>query len=517
MLKALCAIVIFLTYINPVSAQTNKWGDQHDGTYANPVLPGDFQGIDVTRLGADYFCVVATKEQSPGMMVLTSKDLVNWKIISHAVEDITQISSKYNYDKMNGLGITSGTIRYHDNKFCIYFTDPDEGVFLATAMKATGPWKPIIQLLKAPGWSDACPLWDENGDAYLTATNLIENKTHLFKMSADGDKLLTETDKVIQQGKERGGNRIYKIKNYYYHFYNEVTPEGRMPFVARANAITGPYLENHQLMHKAVGEPNQGAMVQNEKGEWYFLIQNGTPKWDGHEVSLLPVNWLNDWPTLGTTGKDGIGTIVWAGRKPANDANAVSIQTSDDFSGKTMSPQWGWFFQPNGDKWSLTERPGYLRLYSSKPLEPGVISKTPNILMQRTLRLEQSIATVKFDIAHMTDGQIAGLSLFGKTITTLGIVQSGSSRRIYFGADGKTKEGQEIDIANVWLRSIWDANGLAQFFYSTDGMNYDPFGDPFSITNSDNDSGPKIGFYTADDSGGTGFIDVDWFHYGTGN
>lgn len=517
MLKAFYAILLLLISVNMVSAQTTKWGDQHNGTYANPILPGDFHDTDVIRVGSDYYYISATNELSPGMLIMTSKDLVNWKIVGHAVEDITQISPKYNYDKMQGAGrgIWAGAIRYHDNKFFIYFTDPDEGVFMTSAPKITGPWKPLTQLLKAAGWDDPCPFWDDNGQAYLVITNFADSyKIHLFKMSTDGDSLSMQPDNTIHQGKGSEANKLYKVKNYYYHFYSEVTPEGRMPFMERATNIGGPYLERHQLIHKADHEPNQGGLVQTEKGDWYFVTHHGKARWDGREASLLPVTWVNDWPIWGTVGKDGIGEMLWTGKKPNSDPHPDPIQTSDDFSGKTLSPQWEWYFQPNADKWSLTERPGYLRLYSSKMLQPGVITKTPGVLTQRPLRQEQNIATVKFDIAHMTDGQIAAMSLFGKTAGTLGVAQSGSSRRLYFSAAGKTQQGQEIDIANVWLRAIWDANGLTHFFFSTDGVNYDPFGEPYNITNFNNNLAAKIGIYTANDTDDAGFIDVDWFHYG---
>jgi beta-xylosidase len=518
MLKTFYAILILLISAATVSAQATKWGDQHNGTYANPILPGDFHDTDVIRVGPDYYYISATNELSPGMLIMSSKDLVNWKIVGHAVSDLTQISPKYNYDKMQGAsrGIWAGAIRYHDNKFFIYFTDPDEGIFMTSADKIAGPWKPLTQLMKAAGWDDPCPLWDDNGQAYLVTSNFADNyKIHLFKMSADGEHLNTESDVIIHQSKGSEANKLYKIKNYYYHFYSEVTPEGRMPFIARATNIAGPYTERKQLIHKADHEPNQGGLIQTDKGAWYFVTHHGQARWDGREVSLLPVIWVNDWPVLGTVGKDGIGEMVWAGRKPSSDPYAVAIQTSDDFNGgKILSPQWEWYFQSNDDKWSLTERPGYLRLYSLKALQPGIITKTRNVLTQRTLRQEQNIATVKFDIAHMIDGQTTGFSLFGKTTGTLGVEQSGNSRKIYFNAAGKTKQGQEIDIANVWLRAIWDANGLAKFYYSTDGVNYDPFGDPYQITNFGNILGAKIGIFTSNDVEDGGFVDVDWFHYG---
>jgi beta-xylosidase len=518
MLKAFYILLLLTLFTATVFAQITKWGDQHNGTYANPILPGDFHDTDVIRVGADYYYISATNELSPGMLIMSSKDLVNWKIVGHAVDDITQISPKYNYNKLQGVGrgIWAGAIRYHDNKFFIYFTDPDEGIFMTSSAKITGPWKPLTQLMKGPGWDDPCPLWDDNGKAYLVSTNFADSyKIHLFKMNADGESLVLEPNQVIYQGKGSEANKLYKIKNYYYHFYSEVTAEGRIPFMERSTNIEGPYTERHQMIHKADHEPNQGGLIQTEKGDWYFVTHHGKARWDGREASLLPVTWVNDWPIMGTVGQDGIGEMVWTGKKPINDPYAVAIQTSDDFSGKTLSPQWEWYFQPNKDKWSLTEREGYLRLYSNKMLQPGMVTQIPNVLTQRPLRQEQNIATVKFDIAHMTDGQIAAFSLFGKTTGTVGVAQSGNSRRVYFNSAGVTKQvGQEIDIANVWLRAIWDANGLAKFYYSTDGINYDPVGDPYTITNFNNNLAAKIGIYTASETDDGGFIDVDWFHYG---
>ncbi|WP_162847184.1 glycoside hydrolase family 43 protein [Mucilaginibacter gracilis] len=514
MFKALYVILLVAASVSTVLAQTAKWGDQHNGTYANPILPADFHDTDVIRVGSDYFLVSATNQLSPGILIMQSKDMVNWKIVGHAVNDITRISASYNYDKLQGRGITASAIRYHDNEFLIYFTDPDEGVFMTSAGKISGPWSPLIQLIKGPGWGSPCPLWNDAGDAYLAATNFADNyKVHLFKMANNGESI-TMPGNVIQQGKAAYGGKLYKIKNYYYHFYSELTAEGRVLFAERSANVTGPYTEHHQLMHKADHEPNQASMVQNEKGDWYLIAQHSQARWDGRELSLLPVTWVNDWPVAGTLAGDGIGEMAWTARKPATDPNATPIQTSDDFSSKTLSPQWEWCFQPNAEKWSVTERAGYLRLYASKVPQPEVIEKIPNVITQRPWRLEQSIATVKFDIAHMTDGQIAAMCLFGKTTGIFGVKQNDNLRHIYFSAGGITKQGLQIEIANVWLRAIWDANGLAKFYYSTDGVNYDAFGDAYSITNVDNDGAAKIGIYTASDNESGGFIDIDWFHYG---
>ena len=64
-----------------------EWGDQRDGTYANPVLPGDFSDLDAIRVGDDFYAISSTLQYSPGMAVLHSKDLVNWEMVGHVVAD----------------------------------------------------------------------------------------------------------------------------------------------------------------------------------------------------------------------------------------------------------------------------------------------------------------------------------------------------------------------------------------------------------------------------------------------
>ena len=60
-----------------------RWGDQGDGTYRNPVLPADYSDLDCIRVGADYYAIPSTFQFSPGVVVLHSHDLVNWRIAGH--------------------------------------------------------------------------------------------------------------------------------------------------------------------------------------------------------------------------------------------------------------------------------------------------------------------------------------------------------------------------------------------------------------------------------------------------
>jgi beta-xylosidase len=146
-----------------------KWGDQGNGTYRNPILPGDYSDIDCIRVGNDYYAISSTFQFSPGMVILHSKDLVNWTIAGHAVNDVSKISPKLNWDRMDsyGKGIWAGSIRYHAGKFWIYFGTPDEGYFMTSSKNIKGPWSPLVTVLAEKGWDDCCPFWDDDGQAYL--------------------------------------------------------------------------------------------------------------------------------------------------------------------------------------------------------------------------------------------------------------------------------------------------------------------------------------------------------------
>ncbi|MDP9002534.1 MAG: glycoside hydrolase 43 family protein, partial [Myxococcota bacterium] len=442
-------------------------GDQGNGTYVNPILPGDFQNTDVVRVGDDYYYISATKALSPGMMVLHSKDLVNWTAIGHVIPDITQMGVRYNYDRMDGeqRGVWAGAIAYRNNLFYVYFTTPDEGIFVSTAADPAGPWAPLTRMMTAAGWDDPCPFWDDDGQSYLVTTNFAldpaNGKTyniHLFKMSADAKSLIASSDTIIHQSQGSEANKLFKVGTTYYHFFSHVTGEGRVPMTERSTSLSGPW-ELHQVNHVTPADraPNQGTILQTAKGEWLFITHHGNSQWEGRPASLLPVTWAGGWPVAGRVGPDGIGNMVWSGMKPIVGFPIAAPQTDDDFSGPTLSPQWEWYFQPRAAMWSLTERPGYMRLRAFKSLQAGNVRKTGNVLTQRPRRFATNVATVKMDISNMADGQVVGFGFLGSATATLGVSQAQGARRFVFDASGAMTTGPTIQPAmpTVWLRISW--------------------------------------------------------------
>ena len=500
------------------------WGDQQNGTFANPILPADFSDLDAIRVGNTFYAISSTFQYSPGMVILRSRDLVNWQVAGHVVDDLRRISPALNWDRMDraGRGIWAGSIRFHQGRFWVVFGTPDEGLFLSTAAKIEGPWTPVEAVLPQPGWDDPCPFWDDDGQMYLVATRFKPDPTdgtpykiHLFKLSADGHTLDPASDRIIHQSRGSEANKLDKINGLYYHFFSEVHPEGRVPMMERARSLAGPW-EAHQLLHvdrKVDKEPNQGGLIQLPSGAWYFLTHQGTGDWEGRAMVLLPVTWIDRWPIPGSPGPDGIGNMVWTAAKPISGQRPTLPIASDNFTSPILKPEWEWNYQPRGGMWSLTERPRHLRLHAFPSLVPGDFQKIGNILTQRSMRVPHAQVTVRLELAGMADGQQAGLAHFSKSYAAFAVRQDAPSQRtLILTVNGTLIEGPFISTSTLWLRSTWGLDGLNQFAYSTDGVTFTNFGKPTPMTWG-NYRGDRIGLYTVNDRQQSGFVDIDSFQY----
>ncbi|MDP9151207.1 MAG: family 43 glycosylhydrolase, partial [Myxococcota bacterium] len=337
-----------------------------------------------------------------------------------------------------------------------------------------------------------------------------------FKMSPDGKSLVTGSDTIIHQSPGSEANKLFKVGGTYYHFFSQVTAEGLVPMTERSTSLSGPW-ELHQVNHVSVADrdPNQGTILQTAQGDWFFVTHHGTSQWEGRPASLLPVTWINGWPVAGRVGADGIGNMVTSGTKPIAGFPITFPQTEDDFSGPTLSPQWEWLFQPRAAMWSLSERPGYLRLRAFKSLQAGNLHKTGNVLTQRPLRFANNVATVKMDLSHMADGEVAGFGFLGATSATLAVSQAQGVRRLLFDSNGAVTAGPTLPstVTTVWLRSSWSAAGVAMFQFSFDGVGFTGLGASFQVTDVGAFLGAKLAIYTANETQEAGYVDVDEFRY----
>lgn len=521
--------------------------------FRNPVIPSDYSDPDVIRVGEDYYGIASTFCFSPGMILIHSKDLVNWEIIGHVVDDISFLNPDLGWERMKGYynGIWAGSLRYHDGVFYCHFATPKGGWFVARTDDIRGKWKVEAmrdangKQLRGSGWDDPCPIWDEDGQAYIIASNFGKDWfPHIFKMSADGTQLL---DAVIREGCDLSKNmeliggyvvkpfrtaeaaKLYKWNGTYYIYFSEVRMihgnRVRVPVMRRSKDIYGPY-EEMLLLHsqgkEADKEPNQGAIVDNTEGNWFFVTHHGTGDFDGRVVSVLPVEWKDGWPMIGVdSDADGVGEMVWEMERPVAARFEGRLRTSDDFSSGELSPQWEFNHQPREGMWTLAGRPGFMRLHAFPQLRPGDFFSTGNVLSQRYVRWDSAAAGICIDVEGMADGQEAGLAHFngGKDYAGLGVRRDKGRMYLVFSRKYAGQAVYESIIAELpgqsrrlWLRSDMDFDGIATFSWSRNGKRYRDCGEAFRLKWGSY-RGDRIGIYTFNNRAEDGFVDVDWFRY----
>src|SRR4051812_17739323 len=290
---------------------TYPWApDQGDGTYRNPVLCADYSDPDVIRAGGDFYLTASSFNCTPGLPVLHSRDLVNWSLIHHALKNLPHPRFS---DVQHGQGVWAPAIRHHAGRFRIFFPMPDEGLYVTTADDPRAAWSEPHLLLAGKGLIDPCPLWDDDGRAYVVYAYAgsragIRNKLHVRPMTPDGSRVLGEGKIVWEIAPDLPaleGPKFYKRNGWYYL----LAPSGGVAtgwqIVLRAREVYGPYEEKVVLAQRgtAVNGPHQGALVDTPQGEWWFMhFQDAGPY--GRVVHLQPVRWENDWPLIGVDQDD---------------------------------------------------------------------------------------------------------------------------------------------------------------------------------------------------------------------
>jgi beta-xylosidase len=184
-------------------------------------------------------------------------------------------------------------------------------------------------------------------------------------------------------------------------------------------------------------------------------------------------------------------------------------QTSDDFNDPKLSQQWEWNHNPDDAHWSLSARPGYLRLF---PMQAENLFSARNTLTQ-CMQDNAFELTVRLDLTGMKNGVQTGLTMFDESDSGLEIAQSGSERRLNFFHLQDREAGPVLTQATVLLRVHVDGDQARFSFSLEDGKTFNELGPTTRIRFSWwKGSRPALFAYTtlATDPGA---IDLDWAHY----
>jgi beta-xylosidase len=503
--------------------------DNGDGTYNNPVLNADYSDPDAIRVGDDFYMVSSSFEDVPGLPILHSKDLVNWKIIGHAL--VTLVPKEHFSVPRHGEGVWAPSIRFHNGEFYIYYPDPDFGIYLVKAKHPAGPWSDPVLVEAGKGLIDPCPLWDDNGKVWLVHAFAgsragIKSIIVVKEMNAEGTKTI-DSGVIVYDGHEMDptieGPKFYKRNGYYYIFAPAGGVSTGWQTVLRSKNIHGPY-ERKVVMDQgstAVNGPHQGAWVNTKTGEDWFLHFQDKGVY-GRVVHLQPMKWINNWPVIGIDKDgDGKGEPVMRYKKPS--ATKQAIQTpaeSDEFDGNKIGLQWQRMSNPSA-AWAFTNQmKGSLRLYAVKQTGNNLWDNG-NILLQKFPADSFSVTTkIDFHPNPKLKNERAGLVIMGLDYAGIGL-RSGSNKiyLTYFeniDADkGSAEKETVIDSVmngSLIFRADVHNGGIVSFSYSVDGSTFIPLSKTFKVRQG-KWKGAKIGIFCSrqDVTNDSGWADFEWF------
>lgn len=480
-----------------------------DGTYRNPVLHSDFSDPDAVRVGDDYYLTSSSFNCVPGLPILHSTDLVHWRLVNHALPKL--------YDPMfdrpqHGNGVWAPSIRFHDGWYYIYWGDPDLGIYMTRTRDPRGAWEEPRLVKKASGNIDPCPLWDDDGRVYMVQAFAhsragINGILSVVELSADGTKAIDKGWVVFDGHREHPtveGPKFYKRNGYYYIFAPAGGVAEGWQLVLRSRNVRGPYETRTVLAQgdTSVNGPHQGAWVDTPDGRsWFLHFQEVQPY--GRLVHLEPMRWVDDWPVIGEDPDgDGVGQPVATHPLPfADSASTVVPQTSDRFDSDSLGLQWQWQGAPRDDWWSLSERPGWLRLAAAaRPDGFRNLWDAASPLLQK-MPAPRFQATCRLDASALTPGDHCGLIVMGRDYASIdigasddGLTVSQRTCRADRGERERESESATLPGGQVELRLQVEDGGVCRFSYRTPGAEWSDLGGPFSAREG-KWIGAKFGLY----------------------
>ena len=506
-------------------------------TINNPIIWADVPDDDIIRVGDTYYMVSTTMFFSPGAPIMKSKDLANWEICNYVFDtyangDVQNLKNG-KHDYSHGQWATS--LRYNEKKgkYYAFFGSygSNKSYICSTDDIENGEWSRV----ELNGmYHDASMLFDDDGRNYLVygaggTCNIKEFNSDMTGWAAGAtERRLFKTNFDNLAGE---GWHIHKINGYYY-ILGIAWPSGhgRLEFCYRSKSLNGNW-ENKTLLDSGLGSYGsgcaQGGIVDTPDGKWYGLMfqDHGAV---GRIPVLVPVNWQNDWPMMGVNGKAPITLDL--GTTQGTD---VAGDDSFDYTTNDLALEWSWNHNPDNSAWSVTERPGWLRLKNK-----NMASHLLNARNTLTMRTEGPACSsyIKLDASNMKAGDYAGLSAFQLKYGCIGVrVDDSGNKKVYMSVNGGNDVGnssnkivaeQNMNGDEVYLKVDFkfanvnsdgsSSNNIdkANFYYSYDGQNWNKLGQELSMSyDLKLFTGYRSGIYSYPTKSTGGYADIDFFEY----
>lgn len=530
---------------HPAMAQyrSEVWvSDEGNGMYRNPVLHADYSDPDVCAVGEDYFLTASSFNCTPGLPILHSKDLVNWKIVNYALKKVEPV--EYYNEPRHGKGVWAPSIRFHGGMYYIYWGDPDFGIFMVKTRDPYGEWDAPVLVKAGKGMIDPCPLWDDDGRVYLAhawagSRAKFNSVLTVYELNKEGTKVISDPVLVFDGNDGVNhtieGAKFYKRNGFYYLFAPAGGVVSGWQLVMRSKDVYGPY-EARIVMAQGktdINGPHQGGWVDTPAGESWFLHFQDKGAY-GRVLHLNPMKWVNDWPVIGVDKDgDGCGDPVSRYRKPKT-GKTYPIETpveSDEFDTRKLGLQWEWHANYQ-DVFGFTTNMGYVRIYGHE-LSPHFKNfwEVPNLLMQK-FPAEEFTATAKLKVSAKDDGQLSGLIIMGWDYSWIGVEKQGEKFLLKQAVCKDAEQGNLEQVSTlavlepsrkfeaglfpnyereIYIRVHVGKGAYCRFSYSLDGKKFTEAGTLFKARQG-KWIGAKVGMFSVTPHGKErGWVDVDWF------
>ncbi|ACE86140.1 family 43 glycosylhydrolase [Cellvibrio japonicus] len=398
-----------------------RTADLGDGTFLNPIVPGDHPDPTILKDGEDYYMTFSSFNSYPGIVLWHSTDLVNWAPVGAALQK--------NIGTVWALDLCK-----HNNRYYIYIPAAAEGkpwsIYVIWADDIRGPWSDPIDL-HIEGCIDPGHAVGEDGKRYL-----FVNGIRKIRLTDDG--LATEgelehayspwryPDHWIVENFAPEGPKLMRRGEWFYLVTavggtaGPVT--GHMVIAARARSIHGPWEHcPHNPLVRTLSEAEpwwsrgHATLVEGPKGDWwmvYHAYENGF-RTLGRQTLLEPIEWTDD----GWFRARG-GDLSLPMAKPGQGkAGPAGMALSDDFSRNRLGIHWS-FHQPRAQEMSRVKYLEKALVLSGTGHSPADSSPLTCTAVDRAYRVELSLS--------LSGDAEAGLLLFYNHKAYVGIGFNGS-------------------------------------------------------------------------------------------
>jgi beta-xylosidase len=487
----------------------------------NPIIFSDVPDAAIIRVGKNYYMSSTTMHMNPGLPIMKSTDLVNWKLLNYAYDTLADMPELNLTDGKStyGRGSWASSLRFHNGVFYVttFAQTTGETYIFKTTDIEKGNWERISF---KPSYHDHSLFFDDDGKTYMVygagQIRLLELNDALTGVKEGAEeKVIIENASApagdnIMLGAE--GSQLFKINGTYYLF-NICWPQGgmRTVIIHRANNIHGPWEGKLALQDLGVA---QGGLIDTPDGEWFsYLFRDYGAV--GRIPYYVPVKWENGWPVLGENGK-----VPEKLDLPASKGLIPFLVQNDEFdrkkNDKDLPLAWQWNHNPDNSLWSVKERKGYFRIKTGR-IDTSFTS-VRNVLTQRTIG-PTSKGSVSLDVSAMKDGDFAGLSALQADYGLVGVKAEVGGKYIVMESSVKSEnaEVQRIPLNQnvVYLKidcDFTDKIDEAKFYYSLDGKNWNSIGNTLKMRYTiPHFMGYRFGLFNYATKNIGGHADFDWF------